>query len=83
MITTAIVRGFIGIGSFCVLLLPRFDMHLPSGLLSMISSVFEGVGYFVPMDTVAQIMSISLGFSVFKFAYNMIAEVRDWTPILW
>lgn len=83
MITTTIVNGCISIASLIVELLPVFTPRIPTSILTLVTSVFNGIGYFIPISTVTTIISIILAFQLFKFTYNMIAELRDWTPLVW
>lgn len=77
---TGFFKLLIKLGKWLVLLLPTFDKHLPSEVYDLVKNVFSGIGYFLPIGTISAIVGIQLGFLVFKFVYNMVSEVKEWTP---
>lgn len=80
MIFDLIFKGLIWLGAFLMNFLPKLNVHLPEGLLNTVQSIFSGIGYFLPMNTFATILTIQFGYLIFKAVYQMISEFREWTP---
>lgn len=79
---TGILISLINIVNVLVSFLPKLTVRIPSEIINISMDVFNGVGYFIPKSALT-ILTITISVNTFIFSYNTVAEMRDWTPILW
>lgn len=79
---TGMLVSLINMVMVLVSFLPTLTARIPGEILEISMNVFNGVGYFIP-ESALTIITITISVNTFIFTYNTVAEMRDWTPILW
>lgn len=89
MITDAILNVFLGLADFIVGLLPDFSGAF-SGFSSLVSSdffalcgsLFDFVGYILPLPTVVSILTISLLISAGHIIWALVIRIKSFIPTM-
>lgn len=77
-----ILGGCFSLAFLLVSSLPSFDITLPFTAFNVLQDLFNGIAFFLPMNTIATIFSIKLAVVGFRFAWAIILRIKSFIPLL-
>ena len=80
MISEFLLNIVFGIASGALSLAPDITWNVDTSAFSYVRDIIAVVGYLLPMDTVVAIVSLIIGFTVFRFVIALIRTVWDLLP---
>jgi len=80
MIIQAIIVFIMKIGNALIGVFPSIPATLPDGIASAVGSVFQGVGYVLPLGVLAPIWIISLALDLAKISWAVILRAKSFVP---
>lgn len=67
---------------FIIVLIPGFDLSIPSGVLAAFGDLFGAIGYIVPWRGLIPIFSMSLLFLSVRFGWAVLLRIKSFIPTL-
>ena len=63
-------------------MLPDFEFSLDSSMWTAAQDILDGVCYFLPLDTVRNILSIIIGLAMIRICISFILTLKGFIPFL-
>ena len=82
MITNALINGLLSIVSGLFSILPDFSWDVTTSSFQSFFAVIGSVAYMLPLGTIATIISLTVGFHVFRAVVSLIKTIWDLLPIV-
>lgn len=82
MIIDAIINLFVALPTFLLSLLPDAFIELPPDVFKIVSEVFYGIGYVLPMKGLFPIIVASFAIISFEVTWSIVLRIKSFIPTM-
>lgn len=82
MITSALINGLLSIVGGFFSILPDISWNVQSGNFQTFLDIVGSIAYLLPLGTINSILSLTIGFFIFRSIVSLIKTIWELLPIV-